>query len=174
MSIEEAKDKGAMALFSEKYGDTVRVVEVTPDSMELCGGTHVSHVREIYPFCILSESAIASGVRRITAVAGVRAVEHMQSQVRELHSVSTSLQSTPETCMEALERLKLRTQTQNEKIKVMEKEIVLKYMSDNYQIPLLCANARDRVCVYVVQTKVCMLHPRDHWQNFQRAESRCR
>ena len=79
MSIEEAKAQGAMALFSEKYGDTVRVVNMGNYSIELCGGTHLDNTAKVGPFRITSEGSVASGVRRIEAVTGKACLEQMEN-----------------------------------------------------------------------------------------------
>lgn len=87
MAIEAARDAGAVAMFGEKYGDVVRVVDVPGVSMELCGGTHVANTTEIGLFTIVAESGVAAGVRRIEAVAGPAALAYLQQRdavVRQL------------------------------------------------------------------------------------------
>jgi alanyl-tRNA synthetase len=90
-TFEDAKAKGATALFGEKYGQTVRMIAIEGTSCELCGGTHVSATGEIGMFRIVSESGIAAGVRRIEAVTGRTAVETAREASRELAEVSSLL-----------------------------------------------------------------------------------
>ncbi|CAN5467345.1 alanine--tRNA ligase [soil metagenome] len=100
---DEAKAKGAMALFGEKYGDKVRMVEVGP-SKELCGGTHVRTAAEIGPFRIVSEGSAQSGVRRIEAVVGEAAQETSDEDRRILRQLADRLKKPPSGLVAALER----------------------------------------------------------------------
>ncbi len=91
MAIEDAKKKGAMALFGEKYGDTVRVVSAGSFSTELCGGTHVSNTGNIGLFRIVSESSVAAGVRRIEGVTGFGVVSYLNSREELIHNAATAM-----------------------------------------------------------------------------------
>lgn len=96
LPLEEAKAKGAVAMFGEKYADIVRVVDYPGVSMELCGGTHVSNTAEIGVFKIISETGIASGVRRIEAVAGPSVLEYLNLRDKVVKELTDRFKVKPE------------------------------------------------------------------------------
>lgn len=110
MPIDDAKKKGAMALFGEKYGDVVRVVSVDDFSCELCGGSHVTSTGIIGSFRILSESGTGTGVRRIEAVTGAAAVEKAKADAAELENIAALLKAkvadVPERLAHVLQQIK--------------------------------------------------------------------
>ncbi|MHB2154567.1 alanine--tRNA ligase [Calditrichota bacterium GD2] len=103
--FSEAKKKGAMALFGEKYGDLVRTIKIDDFSFELCGGTHVKATGEIGVFIILYEAGIAAGIRRIEALTGEKAVEYIQQKKQILHQLNELLNATDEELTPKVEQL---------------------------------------------------------------------
>ena len=120
MTIDEAKQSGAMALFGEKYGETVRVVCVGDYSKEFCGGTHVGNTGEIQAFKILSESGVAAGVRRIEALTGQGVFDYYNDLEQKLSEAAKTLKTTPANLQEKLEHLMAEMkalQSENESLK---------------------------------------------------------
>ncbi|MFM7709482.1 MAG: alanine--tRNA ligase, partial [Ferruginibacter sp.] len=120
MSKEEAIAMGAMALFGETYGDQVRVVIMDPDySIELCGGTHVGSTGEIGLFKLISESAVAAGVRRVEALSGKAAENWMNAQLSVLDSVRTMLKNSKD-LPRSIEQLQAENQSLSKRIEMLE------------------------------------------------------
>ena len=115
MDIESAKKTGAMMLFGEKYGDTVRVLEIG-SSRELCGGTHVARTGDIGLFKVIAESGVASGVRRIEAIAGAQVLNHLQHLETTLESAASALKA-------PMGEINVKIAQILEQTKILEKEL---------------------------------------------------
>ncbi len=105
MEINQAREKGATALFGEKYGDKVRVVSTGGFSMELCGGTHLDHTSSAGLFVIVSEGGVAAGVRRIEALTGAAALEYLQDKKEKLSKITGYIKTTDSDAPARVDRL---------------------------------------------------------------------
>ena len=105
MSLTDAKKQGAMALFGEKYGDTVRTVKVSNFSFELCGGTHIDNTVEARCFKIMSESGIAAGIRRIEAITGDSLIKYYDEEMNKLNVLSLLLKTNQNDVVNKLQNL---------------------------------------------------------------------
>ena len=136
MTVEEAKKTGAMALFGEKYGETVRVVSMGDFSKEFCGGTHVKNTSEIVAFKIISESGVAAGTRRIEALTGNHVFEYYSKLEEELQAAAAVVKSTPANLIERLEKLMAEMkelQSENESLKSKAAQNALGSVMDQVQ-----------------------------------------
>nr|WP_297707314.1 alanine--tRNA ligase [uncultured Butyrivibrio sp.] len=133
MSIEEAKKTGAMALFGEKYGETVRVVNMGDYSIELCGGTHVENTSHIGLFKILSESGVAAGVRRIEALTGDNARAYYKNVEANVAEAAKTLKTTPASLVDQIKKLQEElkaVKSENESLKSKEAQAALGDVTD--------------------------------------------
>jgi len=147
-SYDEALNLGAIALFGEKYSDEVRVVKIGDYSMELCGGTHLRNTSEVCAFKIISEGGIGSGLRRIEAVTGKKALEEFKKSDKLLLSVASTLKSSPE-------KVKNRTVQLIEELKAKERELEsLQARLAKYEAESLIASAVDVEGVKLLAAKV--------------------
>jgi alanyl-tRNA synthetase len=105
MTLDEAKKSGAMALFGEKYGDSVRVVSMGDFSKELCGGTHVSNTKDIVAFKVISESGVAANTRRIEAIAGDNVFSYYSNVEKRLEEVAKALKATQANVLDKVKSL---------------------------------------------------------------------
>ncbi len=122
-SIEEAKAMGVIALFNEKYADTVRVVSIGDISKELCGGTHAEATSEIRLCKIVSESAIAAGTRRIELICGQKAFDYLNDYVKQMEQISRKLKTPPSEVFGRVEKLQEEISAAQKKIGTLEAEI---------------------------------------------------
>ncbi len=120
MTIEEAKKTGAMALFGEKYGATVRVVSIGDFSKEFCGGTHVKNTSDIANFKILSESGVAAGVRRIEAITGANVIAYYKNIEAELNKACAALKTQPANLIDRINSVMAEVKALNSEIEAMK------------------------------------------------------
>ena len=130
MGIEEAKKTGAMALFGEKYGDTVRVVKMGDFSKELCGGTHVKSTGEILSFKIMSESGIAAGVRRIEAITGVNVTKFYNGMEELLNNAASIVKVNPDMLCDKLSKMVAEIKTLNSELESLKSKAAKEAVGD--------------------------------------------
>lgn len=136
MPIEEAKKLGAMALFGEKYGDIVRVVQAGEFSTEFCGGTHVSDSGEIGLFKITSESSVAAGVRRITAVTGKNSIKFLNASLEIIAKVAAELKSTSEEIDSKVKSIIADNKSKDKEISSLNAQITKLKSADIFSKPI--------------------------------------
>ncbi|MFH1416018.1 MAG: alanine--tRNA ligase [Elusimicrobiota bacterium] len=131
MNIDEAKEKGALAFFGEKYSDVVRTITIKDPaagkkiSMELCGGTHVKNTGEIGLVKVVSETGIAAGVRRLEAVTGIKAVEYVQEIESKNKEIAALLNSPEDKIIEKLNKIKKESKDKDKKINQLENKLIM-------------------------------------------------
>jgi alanyl-tRNA synthetase len=140
MHKDRAMQKGAMALFGEKYGDTVRVLEIGKFSMELCGGTHVKNTGEIHLFKIVSESSLAAGIRRIEGITSYEALKRIEAQLEQLGKVSSLLQTNFEQTSDRVEHLQDLLKDKDKEIRLLKEKLQANQAKQLFDDPVLFGN----------------------------------
>lgn len=130
MDIDSAKAKGAMALFGEKYGDKVRVLTMGDFSIELCGGIHAKRTGDIGLFKIITENAVAAGIRRIEAVTGQNAIDWLHNQQRILTQSADLLKSDVNTLVEKIQQLQDKTKKVEKELQGLKEKAAMQAGSD--------------------------------------------
>ncbi|MEN9259340.1 MAG: alanine--tRNA ligase [Thermostichus sp. HHBFW_bins_43] len=125
MPLAEAKAKGAVAMFGEKYGAEVRVIDFPGVSMELCGGTHVSNTAEIGLFKIIAETGIAAGIRRIEAVAGPAVLEYLNERDSVVRELSAQFKAKPQEIPERIATLQTELKTTQKELEELRSQLAL-------------------------------------------------
>jgi alanyl-tRNA synthetase len=125
LPIDEARRRGAVAIFEEKYGDVVRMLTMTSDSIELCGGTHARSLGEIGLFKIVSEQGLAAGVRRVEAATGMNALQYTRSLESTLRGVARIVKSAPFEVGEKVERLAQRERQLERDLADLKKQVAV-------------------------------------------------
>ncbi len=125
MGLEEAKAKGAIAMFGEKYGAEVRVIDVPGVSLELCGGTHVKNTAEIGLFKIVSEAGISSGVRRIVAVAGTAVLEYLNVRDKIVKELGDRFKAKPEEILDRINNIQSELKTTQKELAAAKQELAV-------------------------------------------------
>ena len=147
MSIDEAKKKGAMALFGEKYGAVVRVVQAG-DSVELCGGTHLDNTAKAGMCKIISEASVAAGVRRIEAVTGKAVLDYLNERQHILNEAASALKTSPNELAAKVEQTMADLRAMNKQVEKLNGKIASMQMVDLFNV------SRDVKGVNVVATKL--------------------
>jgi len=153
LAIEDAKKKGATALFGEKYGDKVRVVSVGDFSMELCGGTHVSNASQIGLFKIVSESGIAAGVRRIEAITGQAVYNYLSEVENKMKHVAHIVKGT-------MEDVDTKVESLTQEVKALHKEVEkMKSQAASSGLEDIIKGAKEINGIFVVTAKLAGVQP---------------
>lgn len=147
-TFDKAKEMGAIALFSEKYSEQVRVVKIGEFSLELCGGTHLKSTSNIGLFKILNEEGIGSGIRRIEAVTGERALEYIKEKENIINEVSDKLQTIPSELPQKINQIIDNANNMKKKIKIIRSKLA------HYEVDKLLSKKKEIKGVNIISLKV--------------------